>query len=128
MWSSGRCAQAEELLSQVVELREKVSRLRSIRESEREIDWWKHTLPSLRLTHEPANTQETKVLPSHQAVGENLAQAGEWMQVSAQGGKRALSLPTSPSRLPLYNRYQSLEHDSQNDDIELQPCRIVAKQ
>ena len=45
--SCGRCTQVEELLSLVAELREEVYRLRSIQESEKEIDWWNHTLPSL---------------------------------------------------------------------------------
>ena len=35
-----RCKQVDELLSLVVELREEVERLRSIRECEWEIDWW----------------------------------------------------------------------------------------
>ena len=42
----GRCAQGEELRRFVAELREEVSRLRSIRESEREIFYWNRTLPS----------------------------------------------------------------------------------
>lgn len=44
----GRCAQVEELLSLVTELREEV-----IRESDREIYWWKHT--TLPETHSPAS-------------------------------------------------------------------------
>ena len=43
----GRCAQVEEQLCLVAELREEVSRLRSTRESERETDYWNRTLPSL---------------------------------------------------------------------------------
>ena len=95
------------LLSLVAELREEVRRLRSIRESERKIDWWKHTLPTQRQTHEPATTQEAKVPLAHQAattqkatvplsrqaLGGDLGQGGKWKQVSAQGGRRALSLP-----------------------------------
>ena len=42
-----RCAQVEELLHLVTELWEEVSKLRSIRESERKMDYWNHTLPSL---------------------------------------------------------------------------------
>jgi len=37
-----------DLLSLVAELKEEVERLRSIQECEREIDWWSHSLPSLR--------------------------------------------------------------------------------
>ena len=43
----GRRTQVEELLSLVAELWEEVDRLKSIRESKKEIDWWNHTLPSL---------------------------------------------------------------------------------
>ena len=39
-----RCKQVDELLSLVVELREEVERLRTIRECEREIDWWSDAL------------------------------------------------------------------------------------
>ena len=39
-----RCEQVDELLSLVVELREEVERLRTIRECEREIDWWSDSL------------------------------------------------------------------------------------
>ena len=38
-----RCDQVGDLLSLVVGLTEAVERLRSIRECEREIDWWAHT-------------------------------------------------------------------------------------
>jgi len=46
--SGVRCDWVDDLLSLVAELREEVERLRSIRESEKEIDWWNHALPSLR--------------------------------------------------------------------------------
>lgn len=39
VYACGRCSKVEELLSLVVELLEEVSRLRSVRESEREPDW-----------------------------------------------------------------------------------------
>ena len=42
--TSVRCEQVDELLSLVVELREEVERLRTIRECEREIDWWSDSL------------------------------------------------------------------------------------
>ena len=38
-----RCDQVGDLLSLVVELKEEVERLRSIRGRERERDWWAHT-------------------------------------------------------------------------------------
>ena len=96
-----RWEQVGDLLSLVAELWEEVRRLRSIRDSERESDWWSHTLPTLRQTQEPATTQETKVPPSHQAattqktkfppshqaVGGDLGQGGEWKQVFARDGR-----------------------------------------
>lgn len=39
-----RCDQLNDLLSLVVDLKEEVERLRSIKECEREIDWWSQTL------------------------------------------------------------------------------------
>jgi len=46
------CDQVNDLLSLVAELKEEVERLRSIRECEREIDWWSRSLPSLRPRHQ----------------------------------------------------------------------------
>ena len=39
-----RCEQVDELLSLVVELREEAERLRTIRECEKEMDWWSDSL------------------------------------------------------------------------------------
>jgi len=43
-----RCDQLNDLLSLVVDLKEEVERLRSIKECEREIDWWCQSLSALR--------------------------------------------------------------------------------
>lgn len=43
-----RCEQVDELLSLVVELKEEVKRLRTIRECEWEIDWWTDSLACQR--------------------------------------------------------------------------------
>ena len=43
-----RCDQLNDLLSLVVDLKEEVERLRSIKECEREIDWWSQTLSAPR--------------------------------------------------------------------------------
>ncbi|XP_066848127.1 uncharacterized protein [Anser cygnoides] len=129
-YACGRCAQVEELLKQVAELWEEVSRLRSIRESERETDWWRCALPSLRQTQVPAAgqvppaTQKTKVPSSHQAVKGDLGHRGEWRQVPVRGGRRAPSLHTSPSHLPLCNRYEALEHHSQNNEVDESPSQL----
>ena len=52
----------DDLLSLMAELREEVERLRNIRESEKEINWWNHALPSLRLKKEqpPEKTQDQR--------------------------------------------------------------------
>ena len=42
------CDQLDDLISLVVELREEVERLRSIRDCEREIDWWSSTLAPIK--------------------------------------------------------------------------------
>jgi len=42
-----RCRQLNDLLSPVVDLKEELERLRSIRKCERETDWWCQSLPAL---------------------------------------------------------------------------------
>jgi len=60
-----RCKQVNDLLSLVAELKEEVQRLRSIRECEREIDWWSRILPSLRQRQQDEAPQEAEnPLPS----------------------------------------------------------------
>ena len=43
-----RCDQLHDLLSLVVDLKEEMERLRSIKECEKKIDWWCQTLSALR--------------------------------------------------------------------------------
>ncbi|KAM9663018.1 uncharacterized protein ACIBXB_016421 [Morphnus guianensis] len=105
-----RCDQVDDLLSLVAELKEEVERLRSIRECERETDWWAHTLPSLGQGQQMEALQEAEVpLPSCHQAGGDLRDGGEWIQVPAQGGRRIPSRSPSPSQLPLLNRYGALE-------------------
>jgi len=60
-----QCEQVNDLLSPMAELKEEVERLRSIRECEREIDWWGSTLPSLRpKEQEAAPRKPENPLPS----------------------------------------------------------------
>ena len=65
-----RCEQVDELLSLVVELKEEVQRLRTIRACEQEIDWWSDSLvcqrkgareipPEKRLTPCPVVVRQT---------------------------------------------------------------------
>ena len=78
------CGWVDDLLSLVVELKEELERLRSIRECEREIDWWTHTLPSLRQRQQMEAPQEAEVpLPSCNEAGGDLRDGGEWIQVPA---------------------------------------------
>jgi len=66
------------LLILVAELKEEVERLRSIRECNREIDWWSHALPSPKQVQRMDVPQEAvDPLPSHhQAEGEDLREGG----------------------------------------------------
>jgi len=59
------CEQVNDLLSVVAELKEEVERLSSIRECDREIDWWSHTLPYLRQRQQEAAPRKAEnPLPS----------------------------------------------------------------
>ncbi|KFQ57597.1 hypothetical protein N334_03560, partial [Pelecanus crispus] len=110
-----QCDQVDDLLSLVAELKEEVGRLRSIRECEREIDWWSRTLPSLGPGQQVEALQGAEdPLPScQQAEGGDLRDEGEWKQVPARGGRRIPSRPPSPSQLPLHNSYGALELEGQ---------------
>ena len=81
----------DDLPSLVAELREEVERLRSIRESEKEIDWWNQALSSLRQKQEqpPEKTQDQgdPVSSPRQAEGSSLKERSEWRQVHAWGGR-----------------------------------------
>ena len=113
-----RCDRVDDLLGLVAELKEEVERLRSIRECEREIDWWTRTLPSLRQRQQREAPQEAEVpLPPCHGAGGDLRDEGEWIQVPARGGRRVPSRSPSPSQLPLRNRYGALELEDQvNED------------
>ncbi|RMC01634.1 hypothetical protein DUI87_21647 [Hirundo rustica rustica] len=78
-----RCEQVNRLLSLMAELREEVERLRSIRESEREIDWWSSALPSFREAHQDS---EDSYASHSQAIEGHLVDEGEWKLVPAWAG------------------------------------------
>ncbi|PKU40854.1 hypothetical protein llap_8842 [Limosa lapponica baueri] len=103
-----RCEQINDLLRQVVELREEVERLRSIRECESEIDWWSCTLRQ-RQQEEALIKVDDPLLPCHRAERGNLIERGEWKLVLPQRGRRNPQQPPSPSRLHLYNRFEVLD-------------------
>ncbi|GAB0208750.1 hypothetical protein GRJ2_003340700 [Grus japonensis] len=119
-----------DLLSLVAELREEVERLRSIREAEREIDWWSQALPSLRQKQgqltDQSQSEGDPVSSPRQAEGSSLKEGSEWKQVHAWRGRRTFSSsPTSPSHVPLCNRYEALAvegHSSEDmDDSQATP-------
>ena len=106
--------QVGDLLSLVAELKEAAERLRSVRECERERDWWARTLPSLRRRQQMEAPQEAEVpLPSCRQAGGDLRDGGEWIRVPARGGRRIPSRSPSPSQLPLHSRYGALELEDQ---------------
>ncbi|GAB0178621.1 hypothetical protein GRJ2_000327400 [Grus japonensis] len=120
-----RCDHVDDLLSLVAELREEVERLRSIREAEREIDWWSQTLPSLKQKQgqltDQSQSEGDPVSSPHPAEGSSLKEGNKWKQVRARHGRRQTfsSSPTSPSHVPLCNRYQALAvegHSSEDMD------------
>ncbi|XP_040974865.1 uncharacterized protein LOC121232493 [Aquila chrysaetos chrysaetos] len=117
-YSCVRCHQLDDLLSLVAELREEVQRLRSIRESEKEGGWWNHALPSPRQKQEqpPEKKQHQRdpLSSPRQAEGSSLKERSQWRQVHARGGRQTPSLPTSPSQVPRYNRYEALDVESQS--------------
>ncbi|KFP06528.1 hypothetical protein N300_02212, partial [Calypte anna] len=118
-----RCEQVNDLLSMVAELKEEVERLRSIRESEKEIDWWSHTLSTT------IEIQQETVKPcpsSYQAADADQVDRGEWKQVPHRKGKRILSQPPTLPQVPIENGYEALdsenqEEDRQEDDLSIRP-------
>jgi len=83
------CDEVNDLLSLMAELKEELERLRSIRECEREIDWWSHFLASPRPRQQEAAPQEGEDPPPscQQAERGDLRDRGESKQVSAQGSR-----------------------------------------
>ncbi|RMC20428.1 hypothetical protein DUI87_01280 [Hirundo rustica rustica] len=110
-----QCEQVSDLLSLVAELREEVERLRSIRESEMEIDWWSSAIPSLReasdCESEDLHASRSQVIEGHPINEE------EWKWVPAWGDNNKNFSP-SLSQVPLQNRYEVLDLEGQLDDLE----------
>ena len=113
----GRCAQVEELLCLVTELREEVSRLRSIRERERERDYWNLTLPSLGQAQQADRTHDTEDSLSslHLAERGDSRDRGQWRQVLVWRSRRVSSMTPPPSQVPLHNRYEALQVELNNN-------------
>ncbi|KFP04718.1 hypothetical protein N300_13098, partial [Calypte anna] len=107
-----RCEQVNDLLSMVAELKEEVERLRSIRDSEREIDWWSHTLS----TALEMQQDTVKPCPSYQAADADQVDRGEWKQIPHRKGKRILPQPPPSPQVPIENRYEALDPEDQEED------------
>ncbi|XP_042725317.1 uncharacterized protein LOC122178868 [Lagopus leucura] len=113
-----RCEQLDELLNLVVELREEVGRLRTIRECEREIDWWSD---SLRERRRDCTTQTEGTMDplSHcsQTGRDSLREDEEWQLVSSRRRRQPpSSRPTSVPLIPLCNRYETLKPEGEVTD------------
>lgn len=67
MGSCTRYDQVDDLPSLIAEIQDKLERLRSIRKSERDIDWCDHALPSLRQEH-PTEKEILYPSPSKEQV------------------------------------------------------------
>ena len=88
-----QCDQGGDLVSLVAELKEEAERLRSIRECEREIDWWSRTVPSLGLRlHKKLHRKQR--IPCHPAT--------KHQEGKIRNGKRSLlgAAGESPPGLP----------------------------
>lgn len=99
----GRCDQIDELLCLVAELQEEVNRQRSIQESEREIDQWSCTLPSMmhRSQHSVATMEAGPGSALCQEEGSVTRDREGWKKVTVWSSKRNPSLPSKlPSWLP----------------------------
>ena len=123
----GRCDQVDELLCMVAELQEEVSRLRSIRESKKEIDQWSCALPSLMHASQlrVATTEAGPGSILYQEKGSITRDREAWKKVTAQSCKRNSLLP---SQLPLQNRYKSLGmvDKAHNETEEEEPVQAVS--
>ncbi|XP_010727023.1 F-box/LRR-repeat protein 3 isoform X2 [Meleagris gallopavo] len=113
-----RCEQVDELLSVVMELRKEVQRLRTIRDCEKETDWW---CDSLRERSRDCNPQTVvDPLPCHgQTKRANLRREEEWQQVPAQRRRQCPFRPTSVPQVPLCNRVEALKLEDEVAENEV---------
>lgn len=124
------CDQVNYLLSLVVDLKEEVERLRTIKECEREIDWWCQSLSASSSQHTvEAPNGACQPLPPHKQVvkgnqpagntaagplsslppSSNLRREEEWKRVPARRKGHPPSRPSPAPQVPLRNRFEALE-------------------
>lgn len=62
---------------------------------------------------------------SNQVEEGDFRDRGEWKHVTDQGCSQIPCLPTSPSQMLLFNRYEALEQDGQaNDSMDEYPSKL----
>lgn len=125
-----RCEQLNDLLSLVISLKEEVERLRTIKECEREIDWWCQSLSTSGSRHtdeaphgarqplppykhlvkgnQPADSVSASPLSSL-PPNSNLRREEEWKRVPARRRGHPPSRPSPAPQVPLRNRFEALE-------------------
>ncbi|PKU49363.1 hypothetical protein llap_402 [Limosa lapponica baueri] len=121
----GSCEQADELLCFVAELQEEVGRQRNILESEKEIDQWSCTLPSLmHVSPHSVTTMEAGPGPVLcQDEGSVKMDKEEWEKVTEWNCERNTSLS---SEIPLQNRYEALgTAEEEHNEIKEEPMQAV---
>ena len=119
-----RCEQLDELLNLVVELREEVDRLQTIRDCERQTDWWSDSLRERRRVCTSQTEGVMDPFSHHSQTGrDSLRGEEEWQQVSAWRRRQPLSRPTSVPLVPLCNRYEALKPEGvvSDDDVGALP-------
>ena len=103
-----RCEQVDELLSLVVELKEDVERLRTIREWEWKTDLWSDLLACQREGCKGDTPRKVvDSLPCHSRT--DLTDEEGWKKVPTWCHRNAPHLPTLLPQLPLSNRFEMLE-------------------
>ena len=107
----------------VAELQEEVERLRSIRKAGKETGGAMLCPPEAGTGTAAATSKNPRsrgsCIPPNRTEGSSSKEESEWRQVHARGGKRTPSLPTWPSQVPLYNRYEALEVEGQSmEDVD----------
>ena len=107
-----RCEQVDELLSLVVELREEVERLRTIRECEREIDWWSDSLRERCRDSTPQTVVDPLPCCSRAQRADSRGEE-EWQQVPAWKCRRPPPRPTTVPQVSLHNRFDALKPEGE---------------
>ncbi|XP_068782230.1 uncharacterized protein [Struthio camelus] len=104
-----RCAVVDQLRHQIKELQEEVSRLRSIREDEREIDRVFSEIVQLRESPAPTAAEVSEGSAPCVKVHHNAVEEG-WKLVTSRRRRKALA---PPQDLPLKNKFSALQAEEE---------------